>query len=377
MRVLFLTNGPLEHPPSRHRVYQYLDFLRNSGVEAVVSPGLSPEEYAQFWGTARRTVGRALKVNLLTAKQRTHDVLRCHDFDVVVIQRNILSTFLPIFELGLCRLHPAVILDFDDLIMSQQFAELIPRTGLRQIVFRNRMDRVIRACRHVIVGSPFLLESARPLNRNVTLLPTPVDLKRYTVKQPSKKTDQIVVGWKGGRGTSHYLQQLRPVFDQLAARYEPRLKVIIHGDEDFAPFGPYMDVHGFDLETEIAELHNFDIGVMPLTDDDYTRGKCAFKAIEYMACGIPAVSSPVGVIKDFINHGENGFLASSQREWFDVLVALIEDLSLRERVGGAGRKTIEKCFSIEATGPQLLETLNVVIDRSIKRGSSDSVVSSC
>jgi glycosyltransferase involved in cell wall biosynthesis len=359
MKVLFLTNGPIEHPTSRHRVYQYLDFLKASGIDATVSPGLSPREYSAVFGTARRTIPRAIAVNVLTARHRVFDLARAHDFDIVVIQRNILATFVPVFELALCRHHPAVVFDFDDLIMSPQFAELIPRTGggLRQRLFRNRMDLVVKAARQIIVGSPFLRERALELNPNVTLIPTPVDLRRYTLRAEPKPSDQVIIGWKGGRSAPVYLHPLQPVFEQLARRYGNRFKAVVHGDPDFRRFGPYMEIRPFDLATEIEELHRFDIGLMPLADDDFTRGKCAFKAIEYMAAGVPSVSSPVGVICDIVQHGVNGFLARSHDEWIEVLSRLIEDVPLRRAVGLAGRRTVEARFSVEATGPKLVQTL--------------------
>ena len=367
MKVLFLTNGPIEHPTSRARVYQYLDFLRGAGVDATVSHGLSPREYSVFWGTARRTVWRAVAVNLLTARHRVFDLMRARCFDVIVIQRNILSTFVPVFELWFCRHHPAVVLDFDDLIMSPAFAELIPRTGkgLRQALFRNRMDLVIGASRHIIVGSPYLLERTVELNPHVTLIPSPVDLRRYTLRPDLGESEQVVIGWKGSRATSVYLEQLRPVFDCLAQKYGERVKIVVHGDPTFQPYGPYMEVRPFDLNTEIAELHRFDIGLMPLHDDEFTLGKCAFKALEYMAVGIPSVSSPVGFICDIVQNGVNGFLARSRDEWVEILSRLVDDPNLRRWIGHAGRKTVEERFSVEATGPVLFEVLRKVKESSL------------
>jgi glycosyltransferase involved in cell wall biosynthesis len=360
VNVLFLTNGPIEHPTSRARVYQYLAFLDNAGVQATVSPGLSSKQYPAYWGTAKRTFARAVAVNFLTAQHRALDLLRADRYDVIVIQRNILSTFAPVFEIGFCRRHRAVVFDFDDLIMSPAFSELIPRhgNGIRSRLFRNRMDLVIRACRHIIVGSPFLYSRAVQQNPRVTMIPSPVDLRRYTLRPDRGKSDQVVIGWKGSRGTSIYLEQLRPVFESLVQKYGKRIKVIVHGDPAFRPYGPFMEVRPFDLDTEIAELHTYDIGLMPLHNDEFTLGKCAFKALEYMAVGVPSVSSPVGFISDILQDGVNGFFAESTYEWNEVLSRLVEDADLRRSVGLAGRKTVEERFSIEATGPLLLDVLN-------------------
>jgi len=360
VRVLFLTNGPFEHPTSRARVYQYLGFLQSAGVQVTVSPGLSSKQYPAYWGTAKRTFARAVAVNFLTAQHRTLDLLRANRFDVIVIQRNILSTFLPLFELGFCRRHRAVVFDYDDLIMSPAFSELIPRNGngIRSRLFRNRMDLVIKACRHIIVGSPFLYDRTVEQNTRVTMIPSPVDLRRYTLRPERGGSDQVVIGWKGSRGTSPYLEQLRPVFESLVQKYGQRIKIVVHGDPAFRPYGPFMEVRPFDLDTEIAELHSYDIGLMPLYNDEFTLGKCAFKALEYMAVGVPSVSSPVGFINDIVQHGVNGFLAETTDEWIEVLSRLAEDENLRRSIGLAGRKTVEERFSIEATGPLLLDVLN-------------------
>lgn len=376
MRVLFLTNGPIEHPTSRARVYQYLDFLRSAGVDATVSPGLSPKQYSVCWGTAKRTFGRAVAVNLLTAQHRIVDLVRANHYDVIVIQRNILSTFVPIFELGLCRLHPAVVLDYDDLIMSPAFSELIPRSGdgIRSRVFRNRMDLVIKACRHVIVGSPFLYERTVEQNPRVTMIPSPVDLRRYTLRPNTNGSGPVVIGWKGSRATSIYLEQLRPVFELLARKYAQHIKIVVHGDPYFRPYGPFMEVRPFCLDTEISELHGYDIGIMPLHNDEFTLGKCAYKALEYMAVGIPSVSSPVGFINSIVRSGVNGFLANTAGEWIEILSRLVEDSSLRRSVGQAGRQTVERGFSIEATGPVLLDVLSQVAARSLSDEHAPSEV---
>jgi glycosyltransferase involved in cell wall biosynthesis len=367
MRVLFLTNGPFEHPTSRARVYQYLDFLESAGVQVTVSPGLSSKDYRVYWGTAKRTFARAVGVNFLTAQRRALDLLGANRYDVIVIQRNILSTFVPVFELGFCYRHRGVVFDFDDLIMSPAFSELIPRNGngIGSRMFRNRMDLVIKECRHVIVGSPFLYDRVVEQNPRVTMIPSPVNLRRYTLRPSRGGSDQVVIGWKGSRGTSIYLEQLRPVFESLVQKYDKRIKIVVHGDPAFRPYGPFMEVHPFDLDTEIAELHSYDIGLMPLHNDEFTLGKCAYKALEYMAVGVPSVSSPAGFINDIVHDGINGFLAETTDDWIDVLSRLVEDANLRRSIGLAGRKTVEERFSIEATGPLLLDVLNRV-----SRGSS-------
>jgi glycosyltransferase involved in cell wall biosynthesis len=358
MRVLFLTVGPIEHPSSRHRVYQYLDYLEKMGIQCTVSPALTSSQYRQWSRTHWQT---SLMANLLAAKTRLFDLSRARRFDVILMQRNILSPVLPpVFETLLNQANGSTVFDFDDLIVGSSYSRLLNGRYARiaGVFLRNRVHTAIGACRCVIVGSPYLRERAEAYSDDVTLIPTSVDLRRYTPRPQKTSCWPIVIGFKGGRATSVYLGQLRPVFDGLHRRYGSKLKVIVHGVPDFPVWGPYIEIWPFRLESELVDLQSFDIGIMPLHDDEHARGKCAFKALEYMAVGIPCVSSRVGVINDIVQDGGNGFLASTSEEWIEKLSSLIDDEHLRASMGREGRQTVEEGFTIDVNAPKLVAVLN-------------------
>jgi len=358
MRVLFLTVGPVEHPSSRHRVYQYLDYLEKVGIQCTVSPALTSSQYRQWPRTHCQT---SLMANLLTVKTRLFDLRRARRFDVIFMQRNILSPVLPpVFETLLNQVNGSTVFDFDDLIIGSSYSRLLsgPYANIVRLFLRNRVHKTIEACRCVVVGSPYLRERAEAYSDDVTLIPTSVDLRRYTLRPKKTSRWPVVIGFKGGRATSVYLGQLRPVFDELHRRYGTKLRVIVHGAPDFPVWGPYMEIRPFRLESEIADLQGFDIGMMPLHDDEHAKGKCAFKALEYMAVGIPCVSSRVGVINDIVQDGGNGFLASTSEEWIEKLSSLIDDEHLRASMGREGRQTVEEGFAIDVNAPRLVAVLN-------------------
>jgi glycosyltransferase involved in cell wall biosynthesis len=165
-----------------------------------------------------------------------------------------------------------------------------------------------------------------------------------------------VVGWIGSPTTTPYLASLGDVLRE-AGRRRPFLMRVSGSSEDFTLPGVNVRHEPWTLAREVELFNTCDIGVYPLTDDEWSRGKCGFKAIQFMACGVPVVASPVGVNKDIIEDGVNGFLASSQAEWVDKLERLIADPALRARLGAAGRKTIEQRYSLTVQGPHMADLL--------------------
>jgi len=364
IKVLFLTLGPIADPSSRVRVYQYLDYLSAAGIRADCHPALTDDQFVRLRSSWLRK--DKLAIFLLQGKiasARVADLVRASQYDIVYILRNVMPLFMPIFELALSKAGIRTVFDFDDMLLDD--ADQSPvlganRSGLRKWLFKNRMSSVLKSVDCVVAGSPYLVERTKRFNRNVFLIPSSVDLRRYTLRSNVRNEECVKIGWRGGASTTLYLEQLRPVFQELWQRYPNRFRVIINGPEDFQPYGPYMQVRPFSLEMEIRDLHEFDIGIMPLHDTVWVRGKCAFKAIEYMGAGIPNVSSPYGAVTSIVKDGVNGFLAETPSEWVEKLSRLIEDTDLRERIGYQGRLTVERGYSIQANAPKLIGVLEQV-----------------
>jgi glycosyltransferase involved in cell wall biosynthesis len=210
----------------------------------------------------------------------------------------------------------------------------------------------------VVVGNEYLAAYARGFNDRVTVIPTTIDLDEYLPHETYVDRSPVAIGWSGSRTTLAHLRTLDRVLRQVAAQVPVRLHVI--GTDVYPIEGVEAHVAEWRPDTEIPELSRFDIGVMPLPDEEWARGKCALKALQYMAMGVPTVTSPVGVNADIIRDGENGLLASTEEEWVAKLVALVQDARLREHLGRAGRITVEKEYAASIQAPRVLELLRRV-----------------
>jgi len=330
MKVLFLTQTNELGPSSRYRVYQLVPHLRKLGIECEISPAMDSRMYQRIYLSRRN----APKLSAWRAawNQRRADLRRVDKFDVVFVQKGAFPGFYSGFERQIAALKPLVF-DFDDAIW-------LPRVGgirLLRVLHRERtVQDVLRCAAAVTAGNPFLAEYASRFNRHVTVVPSAVDVGAYW-----QTANSDVVGWIGSRTTLPYLKPLKPVFDNLGVT--PR--VIASGNP--ARLGFPVGFRLWRLETEINELSQIGIGIAPLRDTPWERGKCGVKLLQYMACGLPVVASPVGVNAQIVIHGVSGFLVREIAEWEEALARLIADSKLRREMGAAGHETVKKRFSVQ------------------------------
>ena len=305
MRVLFLLTKR-QPPSSRLRITGMVPALERQGCGCTVLPIPSDP------------VGR---MRMISA---------CRRHDVVVLQK---KTSLHLAELWLMRrANPNLVFDFDDAVM---FHELEHGKPLHVKSFAKFL-RTVRACRAVVAGNEFLAGFARPICPEVHVLPTPVDTDHYLPKDHKVPGPGITVGWLGTPGGLAHLEILGEVFRQLATKVEGfRLKIISSAFVDIP--GVEVVKKRWRLEEEVADLQSFDIGIMPLQDSLWTRGKCGYKILKYMGVGLPVVASPVGINTELVRHGETGFLAADVPAWRDALETLTADRALRARMGTGGR----------------------------------------
>jgi glycosyltransferase involved in cell wall biosynthesis len=244
-----------------------------------------------------------------------------------------------------------MVLDFDDAIYLPPAHPVNP--WVAWLKDADKTDTLCQWARHVTVGNETLARHARPLSRAVTVLPTTIDTDSYV---PSNRVanPRPVVGWSGSLTTLPYLARLHDTLLALRGRVDFELRVI-GGDVRM----PGLDVkcQPWQAETEVRDLQGLDVGLMPLPDDPWTRGKCGLKALQYMALGIPAVVSPVGVNAEIVSNGVDGFHASTPGEWVSHLSRLIGDPALRARVGVEARRTVETRYSARVHAPRLAAVL--------------------
>jgi glycosyltransferase involved in cell wall biosynthesis len=262
----------------------------------------------------------------------------CARHDAVVLQK---KTSLHGSELFLMRrANPNLVFDFDDAVM---FHELEHGKPLRARSFAKFL-RTVEACRAVVAGNEFLASFARPICPGVYVLTTPIDTERYTPRRQAEARDGLTVGWLGTPGGLPHVAALGNVFRIVAEKVEGFCLKIVSSEFIDLP-GVEVVKKRYKIEEEIADLQSFDIGIMPLQDNLWTRGKCGFKILQYMGVGIPAVASPVGINTELIRHGETGFLAADAEAWQEALLTLAVDPNLRHRMGTAGRLRVVERFS--------------------------------
>jgi glycosyltransferase involved in cell wall biosynthesis len=364
MRVLCLTVGPDSEPSSRFRIHQWLAPLRASGIELEIRPRAS-RRYLEL-GYGVRSIPGPLRAGWAAFQfsrvslRRLRDLWDARRYDLLLLQKET-------FPLGMQRLLSLFglrpVFDFDDAIyLRPELADGLGRRLRKLADSLTRRDEALPAllarCHSVLAGSPNLAAYARSYCERVRLLPTVVETRSYRVR-PVRRTGPLTLGWIGAPPNVVYLEALRPILKELAQRFPLRLLLLgpvrfeCPGVEVFCrPWKHYASV-----EEEVNDLHAFDIGLMPLRDDAFAAGKCALKAIQYMACGIPVVASPVGVNAEVVRDGVCGYLAGSPVEWYERLAALLRDPELRQRMGEAGRARAEAHYSIRAALPVFVEAL--------------------
>jgi glycosyltransferase involved in cell wall biosynthesis len=349
MRLLAIVPSVYDRNPSqRYRIEQWEPLLRSMGVEvtyrAFESAELNRVLYQPGLATKMRLVAGAML-------RRARDVREARGFDVVYVLREAALLGPPVFERMLARSGVPFVFDFDDAVFERYVS---PANGyLSYLKFPGKTRTVCRLAAHVMAGNEYLADYARQVNRNVTVVPTTVDTARYTVgaRPPN---DVPVVGWTGSYSTLQHLLTLSGALRRLGERVRFRLRVIgAPGAAAGAAGLEGLDVEWLPwrAETEVEDLRPLDVGVMPLPEDRWSKGKCGMKALQYMGLAIPAVCSPVGVNSEIVRDGENGMLAASEGEWVEKLGLLLGDAALRERLGRAGRATVEARYSAAVVAP--------------------------
>jgi glycosyltransferase involved in cell wall biosynthesis len=356
VEVLFLTQTDARGASVRLRVYQFLDPLARLGIRAEVWP------LPLGMATSRSRFLRGA-LHGLHAARRIADVPRVARFDAVVIQRDLIAHLVPWIEEAMARVNPRIVLDIDDPIHLEPPTRP-PAWPFRLFWDRNKLHRLVPLAREVIVANRVLREEVASLGVPVSVVPTSVDTARWTpAKTP--RGDRWVIGWIGSPWTTPSLEIVAPALRALAEEIPCVLRAVgadrslKERMKQLAPGLP-VEVLPWREEEEVACVRAFDVGIMPLSDDPWSRGKSATKLLQYMACGVPALASPVGANCDVVKHGVNGLLAEDTSAWVRALRRLANDEALAERLGREGRATVESEYSVEVSAPKLAWVIRAV-----------------
>lgn len=358
IQVCALVPYPPDTTPSqRFRLEQWLPYLKAYGIEVDLIPFADSELMKLLHQPGNQAAKAAAMIRAFW--RRARQMSRVPRYDAVFIHRAACIAGPAVLERALTLFRRPVIFEFDDAIYHLHTTAANRHFGW--LKFPGKTASICRLSTHIIVGNEFLANYARQYHSSVTVIPSSVDTERYHPVREKKSDDRVVVGWTGSSTSQTHLEMFAPLMQKLAERDDADIHVI----SDRRPDLPGVPVvwHPWSPESEIEALACFDIGIMPMPDDQWARGKCAMKALLYMAMGIPTVCSAVGTNLEVIQHGENGLLASTQDEWLECLDRLISDQSLRHRIGLAGRETVEKHYSMHRCADLFAEVIRTTVNQ--------------
>jgi len=348
MRVLLLSRYARLGPSSRIRCYQYIDYLRMHSVEVTSAPFLDDDYIKSFVADGTRRSGHIVPAFL----RRAQWLLRAGRYDLVWMQYEALPWLPDLFERWLMPQGVPYVVDYDD---AQFHHYDLNSSAVVRWLLKDKHDGIMARAAAVLAGNDYLATRARQAGAaEVLVLPSAVDVSPYRTSLNSAPSP-FTIGWIGSPTTAKYLQLIADVLREASRRLQARVVLVGSGPIDLP--GVPVEVRTWQESTEADEIGNFDVGIMPLADGPWEQGKCGFKLLQYMAAGLPAIASPVGVNKVIVRDGTTGFLARTSEEWMRAFEALAESKDLRARMGRAGRQVVEREYSTTVVAPRLLETL--------------------
>lgn len=364
MQALFLSTLPREAPSVRPRVYSYLPALAAAGIEARVSPFLGPAAFRRFYRTGLEGFLWKAGGALAGYTRRAGLFLRRPRADVVVVHREAVPRGNRPVLRRLRRLGIPLVYDFDDAIWlaPREFVEVgeDSRSAMNPGKDPGEVDALIAGADLVLAGNESLAAHAREAGaRRVVVLPTPVDTGEFRPRAATPPRDLPLLGWIGSPTATYCIRDVAPALTRVAREVPFRLLVVGASGPVEVP-GVEVLRRDWALKREVEDYASLDVGLYPLPDNPWTRGKCAYKAILYGACGVPCVASPVGMNADVVRDGETGFLATTEDEWTDRLLRLLRDAVLRRRLGAAARAHVEERYSLRVLAPRMIAALRSV-----------------
>ena len=356
LRVTALTRYGRQGASSRVRMYQYEEALGRAGIVLQVQPFLD-DNYVEALRRGQRRMSAVLNAYL----RRVTTMLRRVPCDLLWVEKECFPWLPASFERLMLGAKMPVVLDYDDAVFHQYDQH---RFAAVRSLLGDKLTYLQRRASLVLAGNQYLADYAEQNGAcRVEILPSVIDLDRYSVSPPvptDAATNLPVVGWIGQRSTAGYLSIVAPLAREFAARGRARF-IALGGPPELLdePF----EAAAWNEREEVQRLRQFSIGIMPLRDGLFERGKCGYKLIQYMACGLPVVASSVGVNRTIVEHGVNGFLADTPAEWKQALEQLLASPALRMQMGMAGRRKVESLYSVQANAPRIAAWFHDVASR--------------
>ena len=341
-----------EAPSQRFRFEQYISFFEDQGYSIEFYSFLSDKTWkalykeGSFFAKTFGMLGSFWRRFLLMFKLRSADLIFIH--------REASMVGPPMFEWIIAKvLRKKYIYDFDDAIWLPNYSDSNAR--FQRLKAYGKVKKIMKWAHVVSAGNEHLSNFAKQYNSNVRIIPTTIDLENVHTLSTNQQVEIPIIGWTGTHTTMNYLEEIVPILKELERTHNFIFRVISNQAPDFELKS--LEFVKWNKESEIEDLAKINIGIMPLTDTIWAKGKCGFKGLQYMALEIPSVMSPVGVNTSIVDHGTNGFLCSSPEEWKQTLIQLLEDESLRVKIGKMGHQTVKERYSVEGNRTNYLNLL--------------------
>lgn len=368
MEVLGLCSYPLEAACTRYRLMQFAAPLAEKGINLTILPFLDKDEFAVLYKSGQ-TVRKAVRL-LRLARKRLVDAIKTRHFDALLVQREAMIFGPPVFEwiykkIGKCPL----ILDLDDATYLSYVSPTYGRLG-SALKFFGKTDTLIDWSETVICGNRHIAAYVESKGRHAVVVPTVVDTNKfYPIEKGERKTP--VIGWIGTHSTFPLLAEIFPVLQDLARRYDFTLKIVGAGKDKVEIDGVRIENLEWNLEREIQDFQSMDIGLYPLeatklVSKEWLAGKSGFKAIQYMAVGIPFVVTPVAVCAEIGIENETHFSALTKEQWYESLVKLLESAELRKKMGKNGRIYALKHYTVSQQTEKIADVIQKAVVNSKK-----------
>lgn len=356
MKILFLVPYPTEGPSNRYRVEQYLPYLKERDIDYSLRPFI----YSSFFKILYKkgNLEKKMLYFLAATQRRFSDAINSFKYDLIFVHIESFPFGPAILEWFFSKLGKPIIYDFEDAVYLPNFKR--KNKFMNFLHYPEKFFKILKLSSHVIVCNKYMKELVYSYNKNVTVIPTSIDTDKFLLKQDVSNNKIPVIGWIGSHTTFLYLKQIFPVFQKLSEKHNFVLKVVGAGRDKIVIPGVKVINENWSIEREVDNFYSLDIGVYPLCDNEESKAKTPFKTIQYMAVGIPTVALNVSGNKEIIQDGINGFLVSTEKEWFDRLSLLIKKPEVRRTIGLSGRKTVEEKYSLKISAPKFFEVIRKV-----------------
>lgn len=349
-RILLLTRYDRTGASSRVRMLQYVPYLSAAGFDVEVGNFFDADYLTKLYQGRRSAISTGQYF-----RRRIGQMLLRRSADIVWVEKEALPWVPWLLEALFYKAGIPLVSDYDDAVFHRY--DLHSRRVVR-LLLSHKIDGVMRRSDLVIAGNGYLSSRAdRAGARKVIQVPSVVDMRDYSWKPTNHADGRARVGWIGTPDTwsvfgKSTFEILRPMLADTGTVFRAVGAGLVDASE------PHIEHFAWSEEREVALIQGMDIGVMPLPDTPWTRGKCAYKLVQYMACGLPVVASPVGMNSEVVEHGVTGFLAETEADWRHALLTLLKDPALRHRMGQAGRKRFETAYSLQVHGPRVAKLLS-------------------